>query len=188
MTSLLSAPELAAPAFRRNFLGMLRAGGRLEEACKLTGIKPSTFATWRELASTDLEPFATFILQCDKAEADAILKALRAVQRHSRSDGRVALEFLKRRHSDWNRSYEQMDAAAAKKLDELDLSSGGIAAALEELDAIDNVIPLSRRKGRRKAQPGGAGEGGDGEHQRALRYGEVDQTAGGGTDGGGSRP
>ena len=82
-------------------LEAIKLGMYTEHACAYAGISSSTFRRWREKAEEGIEPFQSFWLQVNKAEADAIIRRVARIEQAGK-DGQWQADawLLERKYPD----------------------------------------------------------------------------------------
>ena len=73
-------PKLVDQELKERLLEAIRLGMYTEHACAYAGIASRTFRLWREKAENGVEPYASFWLEVNKAEADAIIRRVARIE------------------------------------------------------------------------------------------------------------
>jgi transposase len=65
---------------QERLLQAIRLGAFIEHACYYAGINSSTFRLWRQKASENIEPYASFWIKVNEAESEAIMRRLARIE------------------------------------------------------------------------------------------------------------
>lgn len=86
---------------QERLLQAIRLGAFIEHACYYAGINSSTFRQWRQKASENIEPYASFWLRVNEAESEAIMRRLARIE-NAGKDGSWQADawYLERKYPD----------------------------------------------------------------------------------------
>jgi hypothetical protein len=113
----------------------IRAGCFFEVALRAAGISAATGWRWKRLGEgrdnePPVEPYASFAAAIEKAEAEAELYTVASIRSKIPEDGRLALEFARRRWpSRWGKEHKEVTFRTEPK----DLTGIGDDVIEEEL-------------------------------------------------------
>lgn len=89
-------PAPYTPDIGKKILRVISTGNSRETAAASAGVKKSTLLHWLRMGATGIEPYASFSLACDQAEADAKIEAVDIIRRAAKDDWHAAAWWLER--------------------------------------------------------------------------------------------
>lgn len=93
--------KLIDEQLQERLLQAIRLGAYIEHACYYAGIRSSTFREWRQKASENIEPYASFWIRVNEAESEAIMRRLARIEQAGKNGSWQAdAWYLERKYPD----------------------------------------------------------------------------------------
>jgi hypothetical protein len=109
-------PRLLTPQNVQTIMTCVQGGMTRHRACAIVGISQHVYRTWRSRAEDEEEPYATFFMLFDMAEARTEAQLIASWSAHARISWQAAQALARARFPDWN------DAAATKEINKQEIA------------------------------------------------------------------
>ena len=111
-------PYKLKPETHQRFVALLRASNAFETCARAVGVTPRVAKSWYQRGgeSDAREPFKSFRVDCDRAEAEAESRAVAIIANAARDSWQAAAWLLERQHPErWARVSQRKEAEQLKE-------------------------------------------------------------------------
>jgi hypothetical protein len=135
----LYLPYMMTPEVTRIVMNAVELGVTRVRACALAGVQKPTYADWKQKASSQLEPYASFFALFELAEARTEAALVHAWRQHARDGWQASDAFLKKRfRNEWgDKQVVSLTRTDIANLPSTDLENALGPELISQLDADD---------------------------------------------------